>query len=184
MPQPSEFQLKFVQYLVGLAKEEDRGALAALRRGLGKPPGTAPEMFPIVVPWTSGLKIPDEADACFLVASLFALHPDDADGGNMGGTFARIRAQEGGEGDDSLERRFVALLNAHSDDLPRYLRHAVGLARSKEAPVNYAQLLCDISPPLWNHPRRWVQHQWARAYWGRSARADEPSDDQPETDNQ
>ena len=39
----------YITYLLSL--KENRGALAALRRGLGRPPGTAPEMYPYVVPW-------------------------------------------------------------------------------------------------------------------------------------
>ena len=39
----------FLAYLRGLAKRDDRGALAALRHGLGQPPGTAAEMHPYVV---------------------------------------------------------------------------------------------------------------------------------------
>ena len=37
-----------IGYLKGLAAHEDRGALAALRRGLGRPPGSAGEMHPHV----------------------------------------------------------------------------------------------------------------------------------------
>lgn len=174
MPKPTELQASFVAHLKDLADREDRGALAALRRGLGKPPGTAPEMFRHVIPWTSHLTSAEE-DRFFLVASLFALHPVTCTKGNMGEAFRRIRiAAGGGDVADSLEKRFVALLNAHREDLPNHLRHAVALAQSHSIPVNWAQLIRDLD--YWDHPDRLVQRDWARQYWGRT-RAEEPDVD-------
>jgi CRISPR system Cascade subunit CasB len=53
--------------------EWDRAALAALRRGLGQPPGAVPEMFQHV-PELARIGEEREREA-FLVASLFAWHP-------------------------------------------------------------------------------------------------------------
>ncbi len=158
-----------MKYLEGLAQRDNRAALAHLRRGLGKPPGTAPEMFPIVVPWTSAMSDWD-ADVYYLVAALFGAHPMGAQRGNFGDTCRRahgLRRTDGGAGDDegvdSLERRFVAMLNAHPDDLQWHLRHAVELASGEEVPVNWAELLYDLS--YWSHPDRFVQRKWANSYW-------------------
>ena len=72
---------------------------------------------------------------------------------------------EGGE--DALERRFTALLAAHPDDLPDYLRQAVSFLKSKEEPVNWTQLLWDLqSRDKRDDPKRSVQKQWARSFWG------------------
>jgi len=163
MPKPTEHDLSFVNYLVNLSKREDRAALAALRRGLGKPPGTAPEMFKWVVPWTSGLSRA-QAENLFLVASLFGMHPENTESGNIGTAFATIRGQDLGGG-ESTEKRFVALLSANYTDLPNHLRHAIGLARSKKVPVNYAQLLADLR--YWNAESHTVQRDWAREFWTR-----------------
>jgi len=184
MPKPNDRDARFVDYLRSLAKRDERGALAALRRGLGKQPGTAPETFRYVVPFTSTLQRAADADAYFLVAALFATHPEATDKGNVGATFAGIRRGRGrAEGDeaDSLEKRFVALLNAHIDDLPNHLRHAVGLARSAEVGVNWLQLLADIR--WWSHPDHIVQREWAREFWGRptaETAPDEPAGDESE----
>lgn len=153
----------FVNYLESLREREDRGALAALRRGLGKPPGTVAEMHPIVVPrLPAGLSSRGE-DLYYLVSSLFAYHPQDGEIGNLGETFRRVRSATDS---DSVEKRFVALLNCHVDDLPDHLRHAVGLAESHEVPVNYRSLLKDLR--YWDHPDRFVQRQWARSFWAPS----------------
>ncbi len=166
---PTEHQTKFVKYLEGLAQRDNRAALAHLRRGLGKPPGTAPQMFPIVVPWTSTM--PDwDADVYYVVAALFAAHPMTAQKGNFGDTCRiahgmRRSARGAGddEGVDSLEHRLVAMLNAHPDDLQWHLRHATELAAGEEVAVNWAQLLYDLSH--WSHPDRFVQRNWANSYW-------------------
>lgn len=173
MPQPSEHQTRFVEYLCRLATTENRAALAALRRGLGKPPGTTPEMFRYVEPLA-----PQDyrADNYYLVAALFALHPENSTEGNLGTTVAKLRQQAAHEGEDSLEKRFVALLNAHGDDLPDHLRHAISLARSKAVPVNWAHLLSDLG--YWDHEDRFVQRQWAHEYWGRTEAVSADTDEQ------
>lgn len=179
---PTDHQTKFASYLERVAEREDRAALAHLRRGLGKPPGTAPEMFPIIVPWTHGMREWD-ADMYYLVGALFGSHPMNTDEGNFGDTcrvvHARRRADRGASAEDevdSLERRFVALLNAHPDDLQWHLRHAVDLAEGEEVPVNWAALLYDLS--YWTHPDRFVQRRWANSYWG-GGRSDQPVQNQP-----
>jgi CRISPR system Cascade subunit CasB len=81
----------------------------------------------------------------------------------MGAHFARARDPQ--SDNTAIERRFTVLLAAHPDDLNFYLRQAISFLRSKEVPVNWHQLLSDVLN--WGHPDRYVQHQWARAFWGR-----------------
>lgn len=153
---------RFANYLRQLAERDDRAALAALRRGVGKPPGAVAEMNRYVVPWLPTSPWAD--DAYYQVAALFALHGESWRGerdrwrSNLGASFARL-------GDDAgAERRFVALLNAHRDDLMAHVRRAVTLLRARDVAVDWGQLLRDIL--AWDHPERWVQRRWARAYWG------------------
>lgn len=165
----------FVESLEALVAREDRGALAALRRGLGKTPGEVSEMHRYVVPWlpeTSNLRL---EDPYYLVASLFAWHqrswrPREGDNRltNLGASFARLAREDES---DSIEKRFVALLDSHRDDLPDHLRTAVGLLRSHEIPIDWAQLLRDIKG--WSWESRSVQRQWARAFWGYPRAADD-----------
>jgi CRISPR system Cascade subunit CasB len=159
---------RFVSHLEKLQRQDDRAALARLRRGLGKEPGTAPETYPLVQPW-----LPDNLprwreDAFYLVACLFASHPEPGGSGNLGASFARLAAARDSA---SIEQRFVALLNCHADDLPGHLRHAVSLLTSSAVPVDWRQLLRDVQ--RWGHPSRSVQRQWARQFWaGGQAAAD------------
>ncbi|MBU2490067.1 MAG: type I-E CRISPR-associated protein Cse2/CasB [Proteobacteria bacterium] len=157
----------FVKHLESLRDREDRGALAGLRRGLVRGPAQDPGVFRHVFPFVAGA--PWEEDACLLVAALFALHPDSGGEGNMGKVFRRIQkadaARSGSETEgNSTEKRFMALLNARFEDLPVLLRHAVSLARAREVPVDWRQLLKDLR--YWGHEDRFVQRAWAKGYWG------------------
>lgn len=172
----------FVEYLMSLHERDDRGALAHLRRGLGKPLGSVVDMFPYIVPWTHDL-FEAQANMYYLVAALFAYHPMNTDNGNFGDTCLQIshsarskhsKAQEGEQDkekgkkydtpeNDSLTKHFMALLNAHVDDLDVHLRRMIALAKSNDIPVNWAQLLDDICK--WDHPERYIQRRWANAYW-------------------
>jgi len=156
---------RFIEYLESLRDlRDDRAALAALRRGLGQPPGTVAGMYPYVVPWLPGDVSRQREAAYYLIAALFAFHPAAGETGNMGHHFARTRTPQGD--DTAIERRFTALLAAHSDDLDFYLRQAVSFLKSKEVPINWHQLLSDIL--AWGHPDHYVQRQWANAFWGRA----------------
>ena len=170
---------RFIVYLEQLRDRDDRAALAACRRGLGNAPGTALCMAPFVEPWVRGLR---KWERCcyYLVAALFASHPGRRlihDGApqrknsrrNLGHVFAGVVDAYTSEGVQSesarkrLERRFTALLNAHSEDLPRRLRHAISLAKSQHVPVDYLTLLRDLR--FWESESHWVQQRWAAAFW-------------------
>jgi CRISPR type I-E-associated protein CasB/Cse2 len=171
MSPPTQREQAFIAFLEGLVEREQLGALAALRRGLGRPPGEAPGMHPFVMPWLPATASPWDEEPYYLVAALFAFHPanDSREGSDLGTAFAWFDRDTTGGG---AERRFVALLGCDREDLPENLRHAVALMRSKSVPIPWAQLLHDIRG--WDLPRRPVQRQWARSFWGTaSARDDE-----------
>jgi CRISPR system Cascade subunit CasB len=149
---------------------KNRAALANLRRGLGKKPGTTMEMFPYI-----NDKIPPtkKESAYFLVASLFGFYPDAEEiKGNLGISLSiletKTQVQRNDSSEDkkqsSVERRFVALLNAKEEDLPNHLRQIIGLLKSKEIPINWYQLLSDVK--FWSSEGNYnTQRQWAKSFW-------------------
>ncbi|MBI5943946.1 MAG: type I-E CRISPR-associated protein Cse2/CasB [Chloroflexi bacterium] len=162
----SSLEERFIDRLQKMADGQERGALASLRRGLGQPPGTVADMYRYVEPFLgeqgSGARFKESA--FYLVAALFALHSKSTDEGNMGDHMARTRTDSGA---DALERRFTALLAAHPDDLPEYLRQSISFLKSKDVPVNWNQLLWDLQN--WekrDDPKYSVQKEWARSFWG------------------
>jgi CRISPR system Cascade subunit CasB len=165
----------FIKHLEKLRDQEDRRALALLRRGLGRDPGTVPEMYSLVVPWVPENRYAE--DAAFLVAALFAWHPQAGGQRTLGASFAALVGSNPNS-KESFEQRFVSLLNCHHDDLADYLRQAVSLLRSKEIPVNWRQLLQDVLG--WDHESRFVQRAWAREFW----RAVEQPTDMGETNEE
>ena len=157
---------RFVAFLQGLKDREDRGALAALRRGLGRPPGEEPEMHKYVVRWTGGEQSRWEENTYYLVAALFAHHPvqwDKREGqSNLGASFSRLSTPDGIV-PESIERRFTNLLSVPAEDLHLHLRHAVSLLKSKNVPVDWVRLLNDLR--WWGHEDLWVQRRWSQAFW-------------------
>ncbi len=156
----------FVTYLESL--KEDRGALAALRRGLGQPPGSAPSMYPYVVPRLPASAYPGswQEQTYYLIAALFALHPVGTAEGNLGNHFARLR-DPNAENNDALERRFTAILTADPADMHIYLRQAISFLKShEETPVNWHRLMWDLL--RMGNPEKLadVRQFWARAFWG------------------
>jgi CRISPR system Cascade subunit CasB len=164
---------RFIASLEKLNLEEDRAALAALRRGLGKEPGTASEMYPIVVPRLPPSLSPQQESDYYLIAALFGSHPEPGGDGSLGAAFARLRSERDSE---SIDKRFVALLNCHADDLVAHLQQAVSLLKSGNVSVDWRQLLYDMQ--YWDHPARFEQRQWARDFWtGQEPQTVEPTPD-------
>jgi CRISPR type I-E-associated protein CasB/Cse2 len=168
----------FIQYLEDLVRRQDRGALADLRRGLGKPPGTALEMHRYVVRYLPPNLSRRQEEAYYLLAALFAYWHQGKDAvapsppTDLGASLARMAT---GDNEDSLDRRFTALLKSHPEDLPHHLRQVMGLLKSKDVPVDWRELLKDLLN--WDHEDQFVQRKWARSFWGRRSAAATPESD-------
>ena len=140
---------------------EDRGLLAALRRGVGKVPGSEPNMYPYMMKWVANEKDEWREATYFMIAALFAFHPQSTNKNeNLGHHYAQAGENE------ANERRFITLLNAPPDILYRYLNHAIRFLKTKEILINWQQLFWDISN--WEDPdtRLEIQRKWGKGYWG------------------
>lgn len=185
MKQKSEPQYPLIDSLEKLVQDRDRGALAALRRGLGKTPGTAMEMHRYVVPFLPQDPARRQEEVHYLVAALFAYwhqgetavaaQPPD----NLGASLARLRTPDTGP---SLELRFTALLKSHRDDLPAHLRQAVGLLKSTGIPVHWRHLWRDLRH--WDHEDGWVQRAWAKSFWGSQTKPETKTETEPTANDQ
>lgn len=162
----------FIEYLV--AKRERSEVMAALRRGAGKPAGTAYEMYPYVVPW-----LPEGQDAVraerryYTVATLFALHqqsspvcPHSANAGSVGQAMRTLCAKEKVSA-EAVERRFLAVVAADAETLPDRLRQVVTLLRGKNIQLDYAGLGHDMQ--RWSIQTRPVQRRWALDFFARQS---------------
>lgn len=165
----------FIEYLEKIKKRDDRAVLAHLRRGLGKEPGTALEMFPYIARFVQNTSRSNE-NAFFLVASLFGLYPiyswksDENGKNNLGKSIVSFLKDQSG----SIEKRFVALLNADEEDLPHHMRQIISLLKSKDALINWHELLRGIKQ--WNRSDRKIQREWAKEFWGTTKTDEEKGD--------
>ena len=165
-----ERDTEFVGFLKRLAKNENRGALAALRRGLSSQSAAEVGMHRYVAGWLNETDREWDVKCFYLVAALFGRYPcTKTPGHNFGGSYRELRIKKERElkkKDESLERRFVALLAADADSIGIHLRHAISLLASKEITVDWAQLLGDLR--WWRQPEHRVQRRWAREFWKRA----------------
>jgi CRISPR system Cascade subunit CasB len=154
-------QKSFIGYLLSFANEgqEDRGALADLRSGLGKEPGKMARVHKYVVPYLPEKRYNDLW--YYVVATLFGLNPKHRKGRSLAVAFGALRSKS-----DSIEARFVALLNSHPDDLDGHLRHAISLLKSHEQSLDWFRLFADVLN--WDDPEGSVQLRWARDFYRNS----------------
>lgn len=164
-------EVAFVDYLEALAARDDRAALARLRRGLGKTLDEARETHRYVMPWLRNLRRKSDELGYFTVATLFALYPErswrrpegDRRPTNMGASLA-VLTFENQDGSAGVERRFNAMLDGDREALPDHLRYTITLIKNAGVAVDWERLIRDINQ--WEHPERFVQTAWSRAFWG------------------
>jgi CRISPR system Cascade subunit CasB len=155
---------EFIKMLTSFYQQENRAALAMLRRGLGKQPGEAMEVYRYIGNFAAKVNTDREADL-HTVATLFGLYPSPSREGdrydsNLGASVSELSTKTNS---DSIEKRFVALLDAHADDLPNHLRQMVGLLKANDVKLNWLQLLNDLN--WWDSDGRDVQRRWAKSFW-------------------
>lgn len=162
----------FIQYLEGL--KENRGAMAALRKGLGQPPGTVTSMYRYIESFIQENKY--KQNLYYLIAALFAFYEtgdkESGKSGNMGDHFRQTMNKEDFSLDKEspVEKRFTALLAAEYEDLCEYhLRQALSFLKTKDVSINWRQLMDDLTG--WSHPDCYIQRRWAGSFWGERAPA-------------
>jgi CRISPR system Cascade subunit CasB len=156
----------------------DAGGKAKLKRDAGKTMDEAQSLglFYRLLPY--GLSATQE-EIYFLAATLYPL-AEGGGKGNLGDSLRRARDPKNHKG---LDRRIEILLDADASQLPFRLRQAVKFLKSRRVPVNWQQLLEDLQK--WNHPKRFVQKQWARDYFALpepKQPSDEPTSSLPDSE--
>jgi CRISPR system Cascade subunit CasB len=167
-------EARFVEFLKSLADNGNRGALAALRRGLSSEGAATAGMHRYVAGWLHEADSPWDELRFYLVAALFGRYPcTSTPGHHFGGSCRELHLKRESE---SIERRFVALLAADADSVGVHLRHAISLLAAEDIAVDWVKLLRDLR--WWGQPEHRVQRQWAREFWKHSVTASES--DQPQ----
>ncbi|MBK8255668.1 MAG: type I-E CRISPR-associated protein Cse2/CasB [Polyangiaceae bacterium] len=173
--------IEYAEYLSYLGKDRKKNArqLAELRRSLQDSHGMATAACPHVLRFLPAEENLNRTKAFFLVGALFASHPEQgANNLSLGGALRLFvhRDRAGGvEQNESVRRRFVALLDSPREDLGEHLRHLLDLLGPVQSSICWAQLLYDVL--RWDDESRHVQRRLARDFWA----TDLTSDNEGET---
>ncbi len=155
---------RFLEWLEALkGKKAWRPARAALRRSLAFPPGAYPKAMPYVEPFVR--EEGWQREAYYLVAALYALK----DGAHQEGRTLARALREKARKSNSVEKRFLALLDADRDQIAFRLRQAVALV---EGGLDFAQLLDDLVE-WFDFKGLRVRARWAREFYGTEASEEE-----------
>jgi CRISPR system Cascade subunit CasB len=163
--------------------------LATLRRGLGKRPDRAPDLWAFTVPLIG--EHPAAEPAVFYALTLFGAHqqsqrrtPMHTSGPSFGRACQRlaIAVANSGGNSEAITRRFVAAGAASTlDAFAAHARSLVGLLRQHRIPLDYQRFVRDAYS--WTSPasRSTTIHRWGHDYYRRTtptaamADAEDPS---------
>lgn len=162
----TDVQTAFIGHLHQLATH-NRAAMAELRRSLSFEPGAHPKAFPYVEPFVAAdaHELSAGRRARYLVAGLFALHPEQQEA-TLAYAFGRLYLQQ--DKSPAIEQRFIGLLECDHETLPQHLRQCIQLLKAHNFAVNYPQLLVDLE--TWLNPqldakRDRIRQRWARDFY-------------------
>lgn len=147
--------------LVSHVASLDAQGKATLRRSLAFAPGAWPTAFPYVEPWIRG-QDGWRRSVAYLVAGLQSLSRAGQPRGDFGDAARRLW---GATGTASTEQRFIAVLEADSDELPHRLRQMVALMNAYDLAPDWERLRRDLVS--WPNGERFVQQRWARSFYAR-----------------
>lgn len=166
------------------ARQDDssaRATLARLRRGIGKAPGSMPELWDVTLcelPETLMGKgeTPSRAEwAAHTALTLFALHQQGSDrkndcmhrdGASLGIAVRKLAPKEDAENYASIKRRFDAAATADSvEEFAHHLRGLVQLLKAGGIALDYAALAKDLYRFQSPDARDDVRLRWGRDFY-------------------
>lgn len=150
--------------------DKDAKCRAILRRSLGFDPGTHVPSFPYVEPFLGDAPTAWRRVVYYLVAGLWALHWRE---GRIAGSLSLGKAMaryQSGSKSESVEARFVNVLDADEGQLPHRLRQLVSLL--KDEPLDFDDLIKGLL--YWKDPQKRTQVRWARDFYADRSESDLP----------
>ena len=157
--------------------EEDTAVVANLRRSAAYEPGQYPPAFRYVEPFVQHLN-EWERTATYMAAAYWALAirmgRQDAESRTIpeGQSLPKAlkalqtgiaKASDNTSASKNIENRFLALLDADTDELQWRLRRITSQLAAADIAINWPSLLDDLRN--WSNPRRRVQVDWASQFW-------------------
>jgi CRISPR system Cascade subunit CasB len=165
----------FIEWLEGL-NEKDTRVRAVLRRSLAFDPGAYVPAYPYVEPFLKDEDSSWRREVLYLVAGLWASHWREGRSGASMSIGKACFSHQAATGSATTERRFIALVDADSDQLPHRLRQTIALL--KDQPIDFNGLLNGLLH--WNDDRKRTQNRWARDFYGSLSHATDAKPSTPE----
>jgi len=171
-----------------------RAQLARLRRGLGKPAGSVPEIWELTIglvppSLVSRGDAPSRAEqAAHAAMTLYALHqqsqtvPIHKPGERFGTAVRRLRAEKSRE--EAVTRRFMAVATAQSiDELLFHVRGLITQLRREKHGLDYAMFADDIHKLLTPGREIGVRLAWGRDFYRTTSGKDAGNDTTESSDS-
>jgi CRISPR system Cascade subunit CasB len=171
-----------IGYLLNSRDESSvRASLAKLRRGIGKKPGSLPDIWNLTLEglpenFLSKTDEPTRAEwAAHMAMTLFALHqqgknprdnPMSTPNELLGSAVRLLISRRGESAEQAIKRRFDAVVTSSSaTELAHHLRGLIQLLRSESIPLSYPQLAWDLFQFQEPELRDDVRLRWGRDYY-------------------
>ncbi|SNR83761.1 CRISPR-associated protein, Cse2 family [Haloechinothrix alba] len=154
-----------------------RADLARLRRGLGKPAGSVPEIWPLTVGLVPESLVGDDDEpsraeqAAHATLTLFALHQQSASrpvhraGYSFGRAVGHL-ARSDSASTEAVTRRFMAVATAESiDEVLTHVRGLITQIKAAELAMDYSRFAEDVSGLLTPGRQTDVRLAWGRDFY-------------------
>jgi CRISPR system Cascade subunit CasB len=152
-------------------KEENLAGQAILKRAMSGDPTHIIKVHEFMPRNISDVSVWEEDKIWIPVACLFVYYPQKIDRvqdpkkRNFGRSCWNLAMDIDQTGQSKgTPRRFKALLDTSLTDIRSPLNNLVRQMKSRGIPIDYPQLLIDLQQ--WEHPKQYIQDNWARTYWG------------------
>jgi CRISPR type I-E-associated protein CasB/Cse2 len=160
--------------------------IAQLRKGVGRPAGSVPELWRYYAVAISDYEaatgvMPPGLVAEHAALALFGVHQQSQStsmhrpGEHIGTALRKLRSSPQFTANaEALDRRVNAAATATSvTELVFHLRGLITLLRGQQLPLDYTKLTEDIA--AWHHPdgRAWVRRRWGASYYTWNATVDQ-----------
>ena len=153
--------------------------LACLRRGIGKPPGSLPDLWGLTMDGMpedlvgTGREPSWGEWACYLALTLYALHQQGKDwktapmhlpGQGLGKAIRKLAKND--EEQKRIKRRFDQVVTSDSpQEAAHHLRSMIQLLRAQDIPLDYAALAQDLYRYQNPDERDRVRLSWGRDFY-------------------
>lgn len=178
---------KIFKLAQGKNESESRATLAKLRRGIGKAPGSAPELWGVTMDGMPAelVSVSDRPTygewAVHTALTLFALHQQGKDiksqcmnveGAALGISLKKLVKDEADE--NRVKRRFDAAATSEDPgEISHHLRGLVQLLKGQSIPLDYAALAEDLYRFQFPETRDAVRLKWGRDFYRISKASEE-----------